>query len=314
MTAKAHPALFSESVKLSVLIDQHPDLLAPLTRLGIPPGFGEASVAEACRRVRADVRTVLLICTVYTLPRFAPSQAELRDVRLEDLLRYLRSSHQYYVGTSLVSLEKGLAQLLEPAPEAKRKVIRGFFLDYKDDLGKHFAFEEETVFPYVDAMIRGEAFRFGRVDLDEEDHTHIDEKIQDLKNIVLKYLPEECDRMQAAAILSEIYALAADLRHHSDVEEKLLDPVVRSGGRIGGSRYGDSEDDNRGELSGREKDILICVAKGMLNKEIADRFNLSIHTVITHRKNITRKTGIKTVAGLTVYALLNGLIDMSSVE
>lgn len=68
------------------------------------------------------------------------------------------------------------------------------------------------------------------------------------------------------------------------------------------------------ELSVREKDILVCVAKGMLNKEIADLYNISIYTVITHRKNITRKTGIKSVAGLTVYALLNGLIDVNSVE
>lgn len=68
------------------------------------------------------------------------------------------------------------------------------------------------------------------------------------------------------------------------------------------------------DLSVREKEILVSVAKGMLNKEIADHFNISIHTVITHRKNITRKTGIKTVAGLTVYALLNNLIDSSSIE
>lgn len=68
------------------------------------------------------------------------------------------------------------------------------------------------------------------------------------------------------------------------------------------------------ELSSREKEILVCVAKGMLNKEIADLYNISIYTVITHRKNITRKTGIKTVAGLTVYALLNNLIDAGSVE
>ncbi len=68
------------------------------------------------------------------------------------------------------------------------------------------------------------------------------------------------------------------------------------------------------ELSSREKEILVCVARGMLNKEIADKFNLSIYTVITHRKNITRKTGIKTVAGLTVYAILNNLIDINSVQ
>ena len=63
------------------------------------------------------------------------------------------------------------------------------------------------------------------------------------------------------------------------------------------------------ELSKREIDVLGAVAKGMMNKEIADQMNISIHTVISHRKNITRKTGIKSVSGLTVYALLNNLID-----
>ena len=56
--------------------------------------------------------------------------------------------------------------------------------------------------------------------------------------------------------------------------------------------------------------LLVSVAKGMINKEIADQYNISIHTVISHRKNITRKTGIKTVAGLTVYAILNNLIEI----
>ena len=68
------------------------------------------------------------------------------------------------------------------------------------------------------------------------------------------------------------------------------------------------------ELSVREKEILVSVAKGKLNKEIADEYNISIYTVISHRKNITRKTGIKTVSGLTVYALLNNLIDLNTVE
>ena len=63
------------------------------------------------------------------------------------------------------------------------------------------------------------------------------------------------------------------------------------------------------ELSKREIDVLVAVAKGMMNKEIADQMNISIHTVISHRKNITRKTGIKSVSGLTVYALLNNLTD-----
>ena len=68
------------------------------------------------------------------------------------------------------------------------------------------------------------------------------------------------------------------------------------------------------ELSKREIDVLIAVAKGMMNKEIADQMNISIHTVISHRKNITRKTGIKSVSGLTVYALLNNLVDESMIS
>lgn len=67
------------------------------------------------------------------------------------------------------------------------------------------------------------------------------------------------------------------------------------------------------ELSEREKEILVAVAKGMTNKEIADSHNISIHTVISHRKNISRKTGIKSVSGLTVYALLNNLIEQNEI-
>ncbi len=63
------------------------------------------------------------------------------------------------------------------------------------------------------------------------------------------------------------------------------------------------------ELTTREKDVLTLLVKGLLNKEIADKLNISIHTVITHRKNIVRKTGIKTVAGLTIYAMLNNLME-----
>lgn len=65
------------------------------------------------------------------------------------------------------------------------------------------------------------------------------------------------------------------------------------------------------ELSGRERDILAAVAKGMTNKEIADEFNISIYTVISHRRNISQKLGINSIPGLTVYAIMNKLVDIS---
>ena len=68
------------------------------------------------------------------------------------------------------------------------------------------------------------------------------------------------------------------------------------------------------ELSKRETDVLVAVAKGMMNKEIADQMNISIHTVISHRKNIARKLNIHSTAGLTIYAIVNKLVDLNSLE
>jgi DNA-binding NarL/FixJ family response regulator len=70
------------------------------------------------------------------------------------------------------------------------------------------------------------------------------------------------------------------------------------------------QEDGSNELSTRECEILTAVAKGKTNKEIADEFNLSIHTVISHRKNISHKLGINSIAGLTIYAVMNKLLDV----
>ncbi|MGL4992736.1 MAG: response regulator transcription factor [Bacteroidales bacterium] len=93
----------------------------------------------------------------------------------------------------------------------------------------------------------------------------------------------------------------------SRIENKLR--LIISNEKVDSSNSGDSS-----ELSDREKEILVSVATGMMNKEIADQYNISIHTVISHRKNITRKTGIKSVSGLTVYAMLNNLIGADGIK
>jgi DNA-binding CsgD family transcriptional regulator len=80
------------------------------------------------------------------------------------------------------------------------------------------------------------------------------------------------------------------------------------------SRSAQNTSDNQEDLSVREIEVLKLVAVGLMNKQIADQLNISLHTVISHRKNITRKLGIKTVSGLTVYALLNGLIYSKDLE
>lgn len=76
----------------------------------------------------------------------------------------------------------------------------------------------------------------------------------------------------------------------------------------------EEETDSQETLSQREKEIVVCVVKGMTNKEIAEKLFLSIHTVITHRRNISKKLQIHSAAGLTIYAIVNKLVELGEVK
>jgi regulator of cell morphogenesis and NO signaling len=89
----------------------------------------------------------------------------------------------------------------------------------------------------------------------------------------------------------------------SDVTKNITDMVFKGG--VG---------QNSEALSDREKEVIISLVQGMSNKEIADHLCISINTVITHRRNIARKLQIHSPAGLTIYAIVNGLVNISSVK
>ena len=74
------------------------------------------------------------------------------------------------------------------------------------------------------------------------------------------------------------------------------------------------EEEEQQALSAREKEIVVCVVKGMTNREIADRLYLSTHTVITHRRNIARKLQVHSASGLTVYAIVNKLVELNDIK
>jgi len=76
----------------------------------------------------------------------------------------------------------------------------------------------------------------------------------------------------------------------------------------------DQTKDSDTELTKREIEVLQLITKGHSNKEIADQLFVSIHTVISHRKNISEKTGIKSASGMTMYAILKKIIDVSEID
>ena len=296
-------------MKMADLLDVNFSILGVFSRFGMSYGFGEATVKEVCDGMGIDPETFLIICKVYAFDGYRPSREQMEGACLEDIVRYLRLSHTYYLETMVPALAAAIEEMIAPCDDMHKKVIRKFFGDYKEELERHFDYEEKTVFPYVEAMIDSrerEPYTIGEY---EKNHSNVEEKLDDLKKLVTMYQPSQSRSQDCFRVLFYLYSLESDLERHTFIEDGILVPVV--------SRMEDESDAPRGEggeLSAREKEILVAVAKGMLNKEIADLYNISIYTVISHRKNITRKTGIKTVAGLTVYALLNNLIDMNSIE
>ena len=308
---------FTSNMKVARLVEANYRLLGVLARVGIDGSFGEKTVSEVCISSGLDPDTIILLCEVYTFPNFKPSMELLRRCHVGDILRYMHQSHDYYLNRAITDMEASITKLLEPCQQKQQDVVWNFFRGYKVEVKNHFGFEEQEVIPYVQGLIIGQNRSGFSIDRFEENHSNIDEKLGDFKNLVMKSLPAVCDNDIRRDLLVRIYALQEDLKCHTYIEDHVLVPMVRlleNPQRFRDHAREQEEPEQHLELSDREKEILVSVAQGLLNKEIADKHNISINTVITHRKNITRKTGIRTVPGLTVYAILNNLIDINSIE
>lgn len=166
-----------------------------------------------------------LVSNIYTYDGYVPSSDVLSKVQISDIISYLRISHRYYVDVALGGLEATIHSVLEPCDEKTRRVILSFYTTYRDEMFTHFRYEEEKVFPYAEALLAGE--RPEAVRVEEEDHTDIVEKIDDLKNIVTKYLPAGCDPVESIALLKQLLYLSDDLRKHTAIEDHILVPMIR---------------------------------------------------------------------------------------
>lgn len=130
------------------------------------------------------------------------------------------------------------------------------------------------------------------------------------KRMMVRHLFEDLPNMKIVALASAFFDAQQLKQYHGVIE--ITDDAHRIKSTLNlvmEARDSKEDDADSAQLSDREKEVLVCMAKGKRNSEIADELSISVHTVITHRKNIVKKTGIKSVAALTVYAILNNLID-----
>jgi regulator of cell morphogenesis and NO signaling len=346
--------LVTASWKMADVIHSNYLLMPVINRFGVPPGFGEESVSSLCRKHGIHIDFFLAIINAYSNEAYFPEK-ELQEFDVLMLVDYLEKTHSYYLDQQIPLIESLIRRLGHNNTRSRStlRLVTKFFQGYKRELVSHLKREETVTFPYI-RRVNG-CFRAGLITKEEkrrlsqysmtvyeDEHDDVDEKLFDLKNILIKYVHGEVDETARESIVFELFRLERDIQDHTRIENNILNPLVRAMEKalllpaktrrptpvsdqanatptesrliqqlarmVRPHRQQASPAGSDG-LTAREIDVLKLVAHGFINKHIAERLSISLHTVISHRKHITEKLQIKTVPGLTVYAILNGILS-----
>lgn len=220
--------IYSSRMKMADLLASDMSLLSILQRLDIKLGFGEATVAEVCREYGISTDLFLIICNIYSFRDYTPQVETLTKDDIKSITTYLRASHRFYTSISFPQLHSSIHMLVKELDEVSRKLIDKFYDDYDNEVTGHFSYEEETVFPYIEKLTSGELQENSMYNITQFEHNHsnINEKLSDLSNIIIKYLSQETTSKLRFEILGLIHFISNDLQKHSNIEDKLLVPLV----------------------------------------------------------------------------------------
>lgn len=303
------------------IVSHDHNLLPALSRFGISPGFGDAKVAKVCEECGVDCNTFLAVANF-----ISGNGVSAASISLPSLIKYLKSAHSYFLDYLLPTLRRRLVEVVTgTGNDDLTLMIMRFYDEYVEQVRTHMGFEDSNVFSYVERLLNEELSDQFTISSFKEHHSPIAEKLHDLKEIFISHFrvaPENAE--QVNSVLYNIINCENDLLTHCKVEEALFVPAVarleRELARKIKTKPAKAKEDNSAALadatllSDREKDIVCCVARGLSNKEIATQLCLSVHTVTTHRRNISNKLNIHSPAGLAIYAIINKLVDLSEVK
>lgn len=307
--------------KMITLIKDNYSVLQALGSFGINLGFGDKTVAETCELNQVDTYTFLAVVN-FTINDFTNYEDD-EQLSVPTLLHYLKASHAYYLDFQLPFIRRELEESINENDPLGQLIMK-FYDEYAQEIRRHMKYEEKTLFPYVQSLIDGEPASDYTIETFSKHHESTDKKLRELKLMIIKYLPSDRHHNnKLTATLYDIYNNEEWLRQHAEVEDHIFAPAIR---RLEHQMKRDNVtknissmvfkggQENSDALSDRERDVIVGVVQGMQNKEIADHLCISVNTVITHRRNIARKLQIHSPAGLTIYAIVNGLVDISSVK
>jgi regulator of cell morphogenesis and NO signaling len=314
--------MYEADDKMISLIRDNYDLLQSLGSFGINLGFGDKTVQETCEDNGVDTYTFLAVVN-FTANGYGEFESD-EKISIPTLLHYLEASHAYFLDFQLPYIRRELSESLNENDSLARLILR-FYDEYAREIRQHMKYEQKTLFPYVESLLEGQPANDYNVETFSKHHGATDKKLRELKLLIIKYLPQDgLHNNQLTATLHDIYENEVWLRQHAEVEDHIFVPAIRRLEQIAKQNdvtknisemvFKGGIGQNPEALSDREKDVIISLVQGMSNKEIADHLCISTNTVITHRRNIARKLQIHSPAGLTIYAIVNGLVDISAVK
>ena len=313
--------MYEPGDKMITLIKDNYSVLQALGSFGITLGFGDKTVSETCEMNHVDTYTFLAVVN-FTINGYGDFEDD-EQISVPTLLHYLKASHTYYLDFQLPFIRRELQESINE-DDPLGMLIMKLYEGYAQEIRRHMKYEEKTLFPYVESLLEGRPMNDYNVETFSKNHEQTDKILRELKLMIIKYLPGDAlHNNQLTATLYDIYNNEEWLCQHAEVEDHIFTPAIKRLERL--TRQDDVSknisamvfkggQDNSDTLSDREKDVIIGVVQGLQNKEIADRLCISVNTVITHRRNIARKLQIHSPAGLTIYAIVNGLVDISSVK
>lgn len=222
-----HDVIFSKDMTIAELIDANYHLLSIFERLDMQFPFGDVSVGELCAKYNMSANIFLKICRLYATPDSDVTAEELSVEDLAPVVKFLRASHRYYLDVVLPRVEAGVESVLELCDLRQQLLLRRFYNDYAAEIKEHLAYEENVMFPYVESLLAHESLKDLMTEKFLSNHTDICEKIDDMKSIVVKYLPEKCSTQLRCGLLYNIYDMSEDLARHTLVETHLLAPLAK---------------------------------------------------------------------------------------
>lgn len=313
--------IYEADDKMILLLKDNYDLLQSLGSFGINLGFGDKTVREICEDNGVDTYTFLAVVNL-TINGYSDFDND-EQLSVPTLMHYLEASHVYYLDFQLPYIRRELEESIDRTNSLGMLIMK-LYDDYAREIHKHMDYEKRMLFPYVNALMAGRSAGDYSIETFSRCHEEPATKLKELKMLIIKYMPQDTHRNNLLmATLHDIYNNEEWLNLHALVEDKIFVPAIRRLEQI--SRKTDvaknistmvfkGGTDNGDLLSDRERDVVVALVQGMANKEIADHLCISVNTVITHRRNIARKLHIHSPAGLTIYAIVNGLVDISTVK